>query len=540
MIRILIFILVLTLAAAGLTALLAVDGNIHIRFGDYVYFNPAAPTLIGISILLALLIVTVLIISYLMRLPEKLRGKRRDSQRQKGIISLTRGLEAVAAGDASDAQRHAKNAQRQLEEPALTRLLTAQAAQLAGDHETAEASFSAMLEAPETEFLGLRGLYLQAVGAGDMKAAKGYADRAFKLRPNARWAYESVYQLSVERGSWSDAQSALKLASRNGLEDGEHVKRHEAALITARAYAADASGERDDALSDAKDAFKLAPDFPPAAVLAARLEAGKSRRKAVKILEQAWAARPHPAIRQTWLDVHSDLAPDERVATLPRLAGQNPHDQQSQHLLAEAAIAQGNHDKARDILQPLFSRRPTVRTFTLMAQAMKARFGEEAAEPWLEKAAHAPAEPGPGADGTFHFSTDGWRRLVMEFGDHHRLSPPPLEEMTAAMSQDEVLMLAAPPPVPEPPAPEPEPEAVPEDVVADGSATVEATPETSPAAEQDKPAAPQAGTSGEKPAAEDLSAQERKRAEQEKELKEKEATLSAAGMGGGMYDEDER
>ena len=63
MIRILIFILLLTIAAAGLTALLAVDGNIHIQFGDYVYFNPAAPTLIGIAIVLALLIVVVLIIS---------------------------------------------------------------------------------------------------------------------------------------------------------------------------------------------------------------------------------------------------------------------------------------------------------------------------------------------------------------------------------------------------------------------------------------------------------------------------------------------
>jgi len=537
MIRILIFILILTLAAAGLTALLAVDGNIHIQFGDYVYFNPAAPTLIGVSILLALLIVAVLIISYLMRLPEKLSGKRRESQRQKGIISLTRGLEAVAAGDASDAQRHAKNAQRQLEEPALTRLLTAQAAQLAGDHETAEESFSAMLEAPETEFLGLRGLYLQAVGAGDMKAAKGYADRAFKLRPNARWAYESVYQLSVERGSWSDAQSALKLASRNGLEDGQHVKRHEAALITARAYAAEASGEKDDALSDAKDAFKLAPDFPPAAVLAARLEAGKSRRKALKTLEQAWAARPHPALRQAWLDVHSDLSPQERVSSLSRLAEQNPDDQQSRHLDAEVAIAQGNYNKARDILQPLFSRRPTVRTFTLMAQAMKAQYGEEAAEPWLEKAAHAPAEPGPGADGTFHFTTDGWRRLVMEFGDHHRLSPPPLEEVTAAMSQDEVLMLAAPPPKEES---APEPENVPEakEVATAPGETVEETPQTSPAADQD-PEEPAAPTS-EAQEADEVSPEERKRAEQEKELKEKEAALSAAGMGGGMYDEDDR
>ena len=446
MIRIFLFILALALAAAGLTALLSVEGNVDIRFGQWAYNASATATLIAGALAILLLIVVVLMLSYFMRLPTKLKAMRKERERHRGVVALTRGLEAVAAGDATDAQRHARSANRHLEEPGLTRLLTAQAAQLAGDYETAERTFAEMLDAPETEFLGLRGLYLQAIQAGDRHAATEYAERAFKLRPNARWAYDSVYQLSVERGAWSEARSALKLAAKNGLEEGDHVKRREAALITARAYAADAAGDADQALSDAKDAVKLAPDFPPAATLAARLEAARGHRgRAAKLLETAWEARPHPALRQAYLSLYGDLKPAERTARLMTLAEKVPDNPLSRQIEAEHQIALGNYDRAKTMIEPMLTEHPTARVFRLMAAAVRGLYGDQAAEPWLERAAEAPSEPVPGADGEFHFTTDGWRRLVREFGDHHRLAPPPLEDVNASMSREEIFLLAAPP-----------------------------------------------------------------------------------------------
>src|SRR5205085_12292096 len=44
----------------------------------------------------------------------------------------------------------------------LTALLRAQTAQLRGDRDAARRSFEAMLDRPETELLGLRGLFLEA------------------------------------------------------------------------------------------------------------------------------------------------------------------------------------------------------------------------------------------------------------------------------------------------------------------------------------------------------------------------------------------
>ncbi len=60
-----------------------------------------------------------------------------------------------------------------LAEPPLTLLLSAQAAQLNGDEQAARRYFTAMLDRAETEFLGLRGLVMQALRGGDEAAALG-------------------------------------------------------------------------------------------------------------------------------------------------------------------------------------------------------------------------------------------------------------------------------------------------------------------------------------------------------------------------------
>ncbi len=451
MIRLFIYLLVIAGFTAAITLLLSIDGGIEARVAGYIVNMPVSALLIIGLISLILFGGAVWLVNYLMRLPGKLKTRRLEGKRQRGMIALTRGLEAVAAGDPEDAQRHARTAQKQLEEPALTRLLTAQAAQLAGDEQTAEESFSAMLEAPETEFLGLRGLYLQALSSGDQKAAKGYADRAFKLRPNARWAFDSVYQLSVERGAWGEARDALKLAGRNNLIEGEHVARKEAALWTARAYAAEAAGDKDAALKDVRAALKQSPGFAPAATLAASLEAAKgSTSRGARILEDAWAIIPHPALVKSYENLYKDETLPRRTERVLRLAEKAPDRDESRLLKAQQYILLEKWEDAKSLLEPLLQRNPNARTFTAMAETMRGLFGEEQARPWFAKAAAAPLEPLPGVDGEFHFTTDGWRRVIVEYGDYDRLAPPPLEEVSGALSREEIRLLTAPPPKPEP------------------------------------------------------------------------------------------
>ena len=64
---------------------------------------------------------------------------------------------------------------------ALAGNLAAQAAQLNGDELAARKYFTAMLDRPETRFLGLRGLLTQALKTGDARADRGDEDRDGQL-----------------------------------------------------------------------------------------------------------------------------------------------------------------------------------------------------------------------------------------------------------------------------------------------------------------------------------------------------------------------
>ena len=133
-----------------------------------------------------------------------------ESRRRQGYRALTHGLSAVAAGDANEAQKQARKAEKLLSEPPLTLLLSAQAAQLAGDREGAKRAFSTMLDDEQTAFLGLRGLIAQALRDGDPQQALALAERAFKLRPDTEWVVHSLFDMQAQIGQWRAALTTLR------------------------------------------------------------------------------------------------------------------------------------------------------------------------------------------------------------------------------------------------------------------------------------------------------------------------------------------
>ena len=84
----------------------------------------------------------------------------------RGLDALSSGMIAIGAGNRMLASRYAQQARKALPNEPLTHLLRAQAAQLAGDRGTARHIFEGMLGSPDTEQLGLRGLFLEAEREG--------------------------------------------------------------------------------------------------------------------------------------------------------------------------------------------------------------------------------------------------------------------------------------------------------------------------------------------------------------------------------------
>lgn len=454
MIRILIFLLFILFFAGLVTWLGSLDSRIAGEaFG--LHFDGPSGYIVGIVV--SVFVATIYFthkIKDILAIPAKIRARDAETKRARGIAALTRGLEAAAAGDGEDAAHHARLARRYLDDIALTRLLTAQAAQLSGDAAGARASFSAMLEAPETEFLGLRGLYAQALASGDVETAKSFAERAFRLRPNAQWAFQSVFDLGLDRGAWREIHDATAQAQKNRIIDPQRADRARAALLTACAYDAANAGDRAVALSEAEAALKLAPAFTPAAILAARLHAEASKTgKAAKVIETAFAGAAHPALIKHYDRLFRDESEDRRAAHLRKLAALNADAPEAALLDARAALLAGDAASAVETLEKLIGKSPSAAAYALMAKAAAALKGDEAARIWFEFAASAPRDPRPGADGEFHLTRDGWARLIREYSDYARLSPPPVEEAPSAAIGEEVRLLLAPPPAEKPAAP---------------------------------------------------------------------------------------
>jgi HemY protein len=334
--------------------------------------------------------------------PGRLIRRRRASHRLRGYRVLTDGLVAIAAGDARAAERHRRHAELLFrkgghETPPLARLLAAQAALLDRDHAAAAGHFTAMLDHPDTEFLGLRGLIVQALKAGDDATALRLTERANQLRPRTPWVLQSQLALETRGRQWRLAQDTLRAAIRHKAVTPEQGRLYGATLLLARSRDAALDHRPRDAVTFARTAWRLDRGFAPAAVeYAARLDAAGRRPKARQVLENAWSTRPHPAIVEAYAPLLGAETPAGKLARLEKLAAAKP-DEPSAHLAAAAmALSAALWGEARRHLALAGATGPGPWPRPLCRRMAELEEGEHhdaaATRLWLERAAHAPPD----------------------------------------------------------------------------------------------------------------------------------------------------
>src|SRR5581483_11032238 len=210
------------------------------------------------------------------------------------------------------------------------------------------------------------------------------------------WAGEAVLHYRCAAGDWAGALAALE-NMKGALARGAY-RRQRAVLLTAQAQALDAT-DRDQARALILEAVKLAPDLTPAAAMAGRrlAEAGEQR-KARRILEAAWAAKPHPDIAEAYAHVRLGASARERLARVQKLAAMAPGHIESAIAIARAALDAHEFATARAALTP-YLRAPTRRIAMLMADIEAAEHGDEGrVREWMARAMRAAADPAWTAD----------------------------------------------------------------------------------------------------------------------------------------------
>ncbi len=340
-------------------------------------------------------------------------------KRKKGYDALSKGMVAIAAGDSREADHYAAQAHKLLDEPAMTLLLAAQAAQMKGDGAGATRLFEEMRGHSETEFLGLRGLYVQAERAGNKAAARTYAEKAFALRPHTPWAADATFTAQASAEDYDQAAATLDRMLQVKLVTRDVARRRRAILLTAQAMSLISQADSDEAATAnavrlASEAAELEPTFAPSVALAARLmgEAGQTR-KAGRLIERAWATHPHPNLADVYLTLMPDEKPFDRLRRVKGLAARNPGAGESQMVLARAALGARDFETAREALEPLLVGEPSQRVCELMGALEGAEDHGAAAQTWLARAIHAPGDACWVAEG---YQSHLWVAVVPETG----------------------------------------------------------------------------------------------------------------------------
>src|SRR5262249_49453887 len=192
------------------------------------------------------------------------------------------------------------------------------------DRDGAKAAFNAMAEREDTRLLGLRGLFIEAQRADDPFAAVMIAEEALRISPSSSWASHAVLGFRCAKGDWDGGLRILDNDLASGLIDKAAYRRRRGVLLAARALELE-KVDRDLSRENAMEAVKLAATLVPAAVLAAKFESEAHQvRRAMRIVETAWLAQPHPDLADAYSHVKLGDSARQRLVRMETLAAKMP------------------------------------------------------------------------------------------------------------------------------------------------------------------------------------------------------------------------
>lgn len=406
MIRVVLFLVLVGLAALSAAWIADQSGTLTLVVDRWQIETSLPVFVLAVGLMVAAMIAVWALIRFLWRLPARAALARRRRRDARGRAAIARGLIAIGRGDALDARRQAQAASRLAKDDPLSLMLRAQAAQLSGDRNEAREAFHAMTSRADTRLFGLRGLFIEAQRGDDPLGAVAVAEEALKIAPSSAWASQAVLGFRCAQGDWAGAMKILDGNRSSGLITSAEWQRQRAVLLTAQALELESS-DRDKSRIAAMEAARLAPTLIPAAVLAAKFlsESGQIR-KAMRMIESAWRAQPHPDLADAYSHVRLSDSARERLARAEQLAARTPGEIEGALSIARAAIDATEYARARSVLAP-FIAVPTQRVAMLMAEIERAETGDDGrAREWTLRAVRAALDPAWTADG---YVSDRWR-----------------------------------------------------------------------------------------------------------------------------------
>ncbi len=310
LLRILFFVALVVFAALLAERLMEASGGVRVAIMDTEFTLGPLEAVIAALLLVLVVWLVFKLIGLLIAVVRFLSGddtalSRHFSRRRerKGFEALADGLLALASGEGERAMSRASRAERYLDRPELTDLITAQAAEMTGNRTKAEAVYKRLVTYDRTRFVGVRGLMRQKLAEGDTETAMKLAEKAFALKPRHEETQDVLLRLQAEQHDWSGARNTLRAKLKHGAIPRDVHRRRDAVLALSEARDVVDEGKTIEAREAAIEANRLSPDLVPAAVDGgARLhragQAALRRPRHPQGLGGAAASRPRGGLRR--------------------------------------------------------------------------------------------------------------------------------------------------------------------------------------------------------------------------------------------------
>ena len=402
LIKILAFVAAITALTYGGTQLMEVDGGMTVDVAGQEFTLSPLEMVFGLVALVVIVWLGLKLLALLVATFKFLNGDETAISRyfdrnreRKGYEALSEGMMALASGEGHLAMTKASRAEKYLQQPQLTNLLTAQAAEMTGDRKKAEETYKRLLTDEKTRFVGVRGIMKQKLSDGDTDLALELAKKAFAIKPKHEETQDVLLRLQAEKADWSGARKTLGAKLKSGNLPRDVHKRRDAVLALSEARDVLDEGKTIEAREAAVQANRLSPDLIPAAIMAAEgYIAQGNNRYASRVLTKAWNAQPHPDIAATYAEIAPDESAAERLKRFKALTKATPDHPETKMLMAELQIAAEDFPGARRALGDLVDTAPTARVLTLIAAIERGEGADDSVvRGWLTRALTAPRGP---------------------------------------------------------------------------------------------------------------------------------------------------
>ena len=402
LLKILLFVVLVAALAYGAGLLMETDEGIRIAVMDTeITVAPLQAVILGVVLLIGVWLLMklagllVAVLKFISGDETAISRYFNRNRERRGFQALSEGMLALASGEGHLAMAKAARAERYLNKPELTNLLTAQAAEMTGDRRKALAVYKQLLADDKTRFVGVRGLMKQKLAEGENATALKLAEKAFDLKPAHVETQDILLKLQAENADWTGARKTLNAKLRHGALPRDVHKRRDAVLALSEARGVLEEGKSIEAREAAIEANRLSPDLIPAAAMAARgyIEQGKPR-YATRVLKKAWGVEPHPELAAAFAEIEPDETPAARIKRFEVLTKLNPDAPETRMMLAELHIAAEDFPAARRALGDLAETLPDARVLTLMAAIERGQGADDSVvRGYLTRALAAPRGP---------------------------------------------------------------------------------------------------------------------------------------------------